>query len=168
MAITASGSVSGSSSLTLLDSDTGSTSTVSQSITLAATTRPASGPPATPANADLAQIYADKVFKKTYTGISASSATSVTLSTLPDLFCNSGTCSKVNTVMVKNNSAYPLKFVWDDMTGATGDIIKVPAYGYVQIGAPMDGVSVAASSFSLQCATASQTCDAIVTITFQR
>ena len=168
MAITASGTVSGSTSMTLTDSDTNSTSTISLSNSLAAVTRPSSGPPASPASTDLVQMYADKIFKKTYTGISASSATSVSLSSFPDLFCNTGTISKVNAVTVKNLTANPIKFVWDDLTGATGDIIKVPAYGYVQIGAPMDGVTVAATTFSLQCATSGSTSDAIVTVAYQR
>jgi hypothetical protein len=113
-------------------------------------------------------MYADRIFKKTYTAISASSATTVTLSSFPDLFCNTGTISKINSVSVKNNSNVPVNFVFDNLTGATGDIIKVPAYGYAQVGAPLDGITVTAANFTLQCATANSTADAVVTIAYQR
>jgi hypothetical protein len=113
-------------------------------------------------------MYANRMFKKTYTAIAANATTTVSLSSFPDLFCNTGTISKINSVSVKNTSNMPVNFVFNDLTGATGDIIKVPAYGYVQVGAALDGITVAASNFTLQCATANATADAQVTIAFQR
>lgn len=168
MAITASGVINATTSMTLTDSDVNSTSTVTQSNSLSSVTRPSTGVPASPTATELTYMYADRIFKKTYTGISASSATTVSLSSFPDLFCNTGTISKINSVSVKNTSNMPLKFVFDDLTGATGDIIKVPAYGYVQVGAALDGIAVTSANFTLQCATANSTADAQVTIAYQR
>ena len=168
MPITASGVISASTSMTLTDSDVNSTSTVTQSNSLSSVTRPSTGVPASPTATELTYMYADRIFKKTYTAISASSATTVTLSSFPDLFCNTGTISKINSVSVKNNSNVPVNFVFDNLTGATGDIIKVPAYGYAQVGAPLDGITVTAANFTLQCATANSTADAVVTIAYQR
>ena len=168
MAITASGVINATTSMTLTDSDVNSTSTVTQSNSLSSVARPSTGPPATPTATEQTYMYANRIFKKTYTGIAANATTTVPLTSFPDLFCNTGTISKINSVSVKNTSNMPINFVFDNLTGATGDIIKVPAYGYAQIGAPLDGITVTAANFTLTCATANSTADAQVTIAYQR
>ena len=168
MAITASGVINATTTMTLTDSDVNSTSTVTQSNSLSAVARPSTGVPASPTATELTYMYANRMFKKTYTAIAANATTTVSLSSFPDLFCNTGTISKINSVSVKNTSNMPVNFVFNDLTGATGDIIKVPAYGYAQIGAPLDGIAVTAANFTLTCATANSTADAVVTIAYQR
>jgi hypothetical protein len=168
MPITASGVISASTSMTLTDSDVNSTSTVTQSNSLSSVTKPSTLPTA-PTATEQTYMYADRIFKKTYLAVSNVTATTVLLgSTFPDLFCNTGNITYINSVSVKNSSNAPINFVFNDLTGATGDIIKVPAYGYVQIGAPLNGITVAAANFTLQCASAGLTADATVTIAYQR
>lgn len=168
MPITSSGTVGSSNSLTLTDSDNNLSTSVLQSVTYSTTSRPANGPPASPTSSDLTQIYGNLIFRKSYTGITSSTGNVVTMANLPDLFCNTNNCTKINTITVKNNGNQPLNIIFDDITGATGDIIKVPAYGNLQVAAPMDGISVSAANITLKCATANSTTDAQVAITFQK
>lgn len=168
MPITASGSVASNNSLTLTDSDNNASSSVVQNKSFAVATRPTAGPPASPTATDLAQIYGNVVFRKAYSSIDATTGQTISFSSMPDLFCNSGVCAKINTVSITNSSAYPMTMACDDFVGASGDLIKIPAYGVMQIAAPMDGVTVAASNIVLKCATAGQTASATVAITFQR
>lgn len=168
MPITASGTVSSANSLNLIDSDLNATSNAVQSKSFTVVARPAAGPPASPTSTDLAQIYGNRVYRKSLTSIDATTGNTITFATLPDLFCNTGTCSKINTITIQNQGAYALTMECDDFTGAAGDLIKVPAYGTLQVAAPMDGVTLADTTIVLKCATSAQTTDAIVAITFQR
>jgi hypothetical protein len=167
MPITLSGVISGSNSLTLTDSDTGSTSSVVQASTFSSATRPANGPPASPAATDLVQIYASRVFRKSYAAIDNANGQTITLANLPDVFCNTGNCTKISSIYINNTSNQPLTFGYDDLYAASGDLLKIPAYGKFSIMMPMDGVTRSAANMTIKCAQAGQTADATVVITYQ-
>jgi hypothetical protein len=167
MPITLSGVVAGSNSLTLTDSDTGSSSSVVQGATFSSATRPANGPPASPAATDLVQIYASRVFRKSYTGVDSTTGQTITLANIPDVFCNTGNCTKVSSIYINNTSNQPLTFGYDDLYAASGDLLKIPAYGKFSIMMPMDGVTRSAANMTIKCGQSGQTVDATVVITYQ-
>ena len=159
-----SGSTSASVNFTLTDAVTNSSGGVSLSYPWQIVARPSAGPPATPGTQDQRNMYANRVVRKVYSAVDATTGQTLTYATFPDVLCNTAALTRISSILVQNMGPEPCVFTCTDV--ATGDI-KIPAYGVFIIEVPMDGIAAAGTSMNVKCATTAKTTDILVVVAYQ-
>lgn len=161
---TLSGSTSASQNFTLTDAVTNSSGGVSVSYPWQVVSRPATGPPAVPGTQDQRNMYANRVVRKVYSAVDATTGQSLTYATFPDVLCNSAALTRISSILVQNMGPEPCTFTCSDVS--TGDI-KIPAYGVFLIEVPMDGITATGTSMTVKCATTAKTTDVLLVVAYQ-
>jgi hypothetical protein len=150
MPLTLSGSTGQTGSLVLTDTDINSTVSVSLDGSMSVVTAPANIPANTSdTNWNVNAMYATSMYKNTLTA--NTTGTALSFSSVPNGLCQTGNCTKVNSLYVKNLGGENLTVSWSSKlnTGtanSTTDGFIVPPYGVAMFSIPMGGLTTAGTS----------------------
>lgn len=167
MALTLTGSAGQTGSLVLTDSDINNTISVSLAGTMSVATAPANIPANTSdSNWNTGQIYSTSIYRSTVS--LTTSATTLTWASIGNALCQTGACSKVNVLYIKNLGAEAVQASWSSKlnsgtANSTTDYMIVPPYGILMVSIPMNGLAVTGTT-GLTLKTGANTTSAYVVI----
>jgi len=167
MALTLTGTAGQTGSLVLTDTDINNTITVSLAGSMTVATAPANIPANTSdSNWNTGQIYSTSIYRSTLS--LTTSNTTLTWASIGNALCQTGACTKVNVLYIKNLGAEAIQASWSSKlnsgtANSTTDYFVVPAYGIAMFSVPMDGLAVSGTN-GLTLKTAANTTSAYVVI----
>lgn len=136
---TLSGSVGTTGSLSLDDSDVGTSITQplvsSKSVVATPSTIPAN---ASASGWNVNQIYSNTFYKNTLTSINSTTGTVLTMASIPDALCGTVNVNRTHVLSVQNLGNETLRV---NASVFTDGNITVPPYGDVLLRVPMNGVA---------------------------